>query len=133
MKEGHQIIQYQTEDGCAAIKVNLQKETVWLSLNELVLLFERDKSVISRHIRNVFKEKELERSATVAKFATTQKEGEREVVRDIEYFNPDVIISVGYRAKSQRGTNFRIWATQVLRGHGSYRPDGRPIKKSMVF
>ena len=113
----NQIIKYQTPDGRASIEVSLREETVWLSLNHLVLLFERDKSVLSRHIRNVFKEGELGREATVANFATVQTEGDREVVRDIEYYNLDVIISVGYRVKSQRGTNFRIWATGVLRRH----------------
>ena len=113
----NQIIKYQTPDGRASIEASLREETVWLSLNHLVLLFERDKSVLSRHIRNVFKEGELGREATVANFATVQTEGDREVVRDIEYYNLDVIISVGYRVKSQRGTNFRIWATGVLRRH----------------
>lgn len=113
----HQIINYQTPDGRIAIEVNLREETVWLSLNHLVVLFERDKSVISRHIHNVFKEGELEKNSTVANFATVQTEGGREVTRDIEYYNLDVIISIGYRVKSQRGTNFRIWATKVLRRH----------------
>jgi hypothetical protein len=78
-------------------------------------LFQRDKSVISRHIENVFDEGELDRAATVAKSATVQREGDREVEREVEYFNLDVIISVGYRVKSHRGTQFRIWATQRLR------------------
>lgn len=95
---------YQLEDGKTEINVQLDKDTVWLNLNQMVDLFERDKSVISRHINNVFKEAELERKATVAKYATAQSEGEREVVRDIDYFNLDVIISVGYRIKSKRGT-----------------------------
>ena len=115
MESGNQLIQYNSADGKAAIEVNLANETVWLSLNDLVKLFERDKSVISRHIGNVFKEGELDRTATVANYATVQREGDREITRDIEYFNLDVIISVGYRVKSQRGTNFRIWATNVLK------------------
>ena len=106
---------YQTEDGRQRIEVRLQEETVWLSLNQLAELFQRDKSVISRHIANVYKEGELDRPATVAKFATVQTEGSREVSRDVEFFNLDVIISVGYRVKSHRGTQFRIWATQRLR------------------
>lgn len=110
-----QLIHYASKDGSADIDVNLASETVWLSANDLVILFERDKSVISRHIANVFKEGELDRDATVAKFATVQQEGDRTVERDIEYFNLDVIISVGYRVKSTRGTNFRIWATNVLK------------------
>src|SRR5687767_12440297 len=78
-------------------------------------LFQRDKSVVSKHIKNVFDEGELKAEGTVAKFATVQTEGGREVSREIEYFNLDVIISVGYRVKSHRGTQFRIWATQRLR------------------
>ncbi len=84
------------------------------SLSQLAELFQRDKSVISRHIRNIFKEGELQLESTVAKFATVQKEGNREITRDIEYYNLDVIISVGYRVKSHRGTQFRIWATHRL-------------------
>jgi len=108
---------YQLEDGKTEINVQLDKDTVWLNLNQMVALFERDKSVISRHINNVFKEAELERKATVAKYATAQSEGGREVVRDIDYFNLDVIISVGYRIKSKRGTQFRIWANNVLKDY----------------
>jgi hypothetical protein len=93
----------------------MDKETVWLTLNQMADLFQRDKSVISRHIRNVFEEGELPRERTVAKFATVQQESDREVSREVEYFNLDVIISIGYRVKSLRGTQFRIWATQRLR------------------
>lgn len=106
---------YQTEDGKTEINVQLDQDTVWLNLNQLVELFERDKSVISRHIGNVFKEGELEKKATVAKYATVQNEGDRKVNREIEYFNLDVIISVGYRIRSHRGTQFRIWANNVLK------------------
>jgi len=106
---------YQLEDGRTEINVQLDKETVWLSLNQMVELFERDKSVISRHIGNVFKEGELDRRATVAKYATVQNEGNRKVFRDIDFFNLDVIISVGYRIRSQRGTQFRIWANKILK------------------
>jgi prophage maintenance system killer protein len=108
---------FQSVDGNTEINVQLENETVWLSLNQMVDLFERDKSVISRHINNIFKEKELLKSATVAKFATVQKEGGREIERNIEHFNLDVIISVGYRIKSQRGTQFRIWANRVLKDY----------------
>ncbi len=108
---------YKTEEGKTTIEVKLEKETVWLSLNQISKLFDRDKSVISRHIRNVFKEGELNRKSTVAKYATVQNEGQREIVRDIEYFNLDVIISVGYRIKSKRGTQFRIWANQVIKDY----------------
>ncbi len=108
---------YKTEEGKTTIEVKLEKETVWLNLNQISELFDRDKSVISRHIRNVFKEGELNRKSTVAKYATVQNEGQREVVRDIEYFNLDVIISVGYRIKSKRGTQFRIWANQIIKDY----------------
>jgi len=110
-----QILLYQTEDRRTRIEVRLENETVWLSLGQMAELFQRDKSVISRHIRNVYEEGELPREGTVAKYATAQREGDREVSRSIEAFNLDVIISVGYRVKSHRGTQFRIWATQRLR------------------
>lgn len=99
------------------LEVRLEKETVWLSLNQMADLFGRDKSVISRHIHNIFKTKELQRNSTVAFFATVQNEGGRSIERTIEYFNLDSIISVGYRVNSKRGTQFRIWATNVLRKH----------------
>lgn len=110
-----EIIMYQTDDGISKINVNMYDETVWLSLDQMAELFQRDKSTISRHIKNVFEDGELIRESTVAKFATVQNEGERLVERNIEYYNLDVIISVGYRVKSQRGVQFRIWATGVLK------------------
>lgn len=110
-----EILLYQTDDGQTRLEVQLYAETVWLSLNQLAGSFQRDKSVISRHIKNIFEERELNSEATVAKFATVQMEGRKEVTRDIEYFNLDVIISVGYRVKSHRGTQFRMRATQRLR------------------
>jgi hypothetical protein len=106
---------FTTKDGKTEIEVKLDRETVWLSLNHMVELFERDKSLISRHINNTYKEKELTREATVAKYATVQNEGERIVEREMDFYNLDVIISVGYRIKSKRGTQFRIWANQVLK------------------
>ena len=108
---------YKTNNGKTSIEVKLEKETVWLNLNQISNLFERDKSVISRHINNIFKEGELERASTVAKYATVQEEGKRRITRNIEYFNLDVIISVGYRIKSKRGTQFRIWANQILKDY----------------
>ncbi|WP_317481925.1 virulence protein RhuM/Fic/DOC family protein [Exercitatus varius] len=102
-------------DGKISLQVSLDNETVWLSLEQMATLFDRDKSVISRHIRNLFNEGELERNLTVAKNATVQMEGEREVRREIDYYNLDVIISVGYRVKSMRGVQFRQWATQTLK------------------
>lgn len=106
---------YQAEDGRTRIEVRFDGETAWLSLGQMAELFQRDKSVISRHVKGIFDEGELSREATVAKSATVQREGDREVTREVEYYNLDVIISVGYRVKSLRGTQFRIWATQRLR------------------
>lgn len=107
--QNSEIILYQTEDGHTRIEVKLKDETVWLSLNQMAELFQRDNSVISKHIRNVFAEGELAEDSTVAKFATVQKEGSRDVSREIEFYNLNVIISIGYRVKSHRGTQFRIW------------------------
>ena len=114
---GGEVVLYETPDGQTRVDVRLDHETVWLSLNQMAELFARDKSVISRHLRNVFDSGELSRQATVAKNATVQQEGGREVVREIEYFNLDTILSVGYRVNSKRGTQFRIWATRTLRDH----------------
>ena len=108
---------FKTEDGKTEIQVKLENETVWLNLMQLSELFDRDKSVISRHINNVYRENELGKSSTVANFATVQFEGGRTVERNIEYYNLDVIISVGYRIKSQRGTQFRIWANKILKDY----------------
>lgn len=119
-KPDSDMILYQTEDGRTRLQVRLDGETVWLSLNQMADLFQRDKSVISRHIKNVFDEGELSPSATVAKSATVQTEGEKQVTRDIEFYNLDVIISVGYRVKSQRGVQFRIWA-DAFHSHVSAR------------
>ena len=109
-----EIILYQPNNSIS-IEVRMEAETVWLSLNQMAMLFDRDKSVISRHIRNIYTEGELKKEATVAKNATVQMESGRQVMRQIEYYNLDVIISVGYRVKSLRGTQFRQWATGVLK------------------
>ena len=122
-----EIIIYETKDGETSIDVRMEEETVWLTLNQMCNLFDRDKSVVSRHIRNIYNEGELELNSTVAKNATVQKEGNREVLREIEYYNLDVIISVGYRVKSQRGTQFRIWANSVLK---RYLTQGFAIKEN---
>lgn len=106
---------YQTEDGLTKIETTLADDTVWLSLEQMAELFQRDKSTVSRHIKNVFKEGELMEKGTVANFATVQTEGDRQVTRNVTYYNLDVIISVGYRVKSHRGTQFRIWATGILK------------------
>ncbi|MBN1626601.1 MAG: virulence RhuM family protein [Deltaproteobacteria bacterium] len=113
--EPAEILLYQTEDGRTRLEVAFSGETCWLSLNQLSELFQRDKSVISRHVSNIYSEGELRRDTTVAKFATVQIEGGKEVTRQIEFYNLDVTISVGYRVKSHRGTQFRIWATERLR------------------
>lgn len=112
-----EIILCQTENGRAAVDVYLRDDTVWMPLNDIARLFDRDKSVISRHLRNIFDTGELAREATVAKNETVQNEGGRKVTRNIEWFNLDVIISVGYRVNSKRGTQFRIWATSILKDH----------------
>ena len=113
-KPDNQIIIFKTEDDKISINVRFDEETVWLTLDQMAELFDRDKSTISRHINNVFDEGELKPSATIAKFAMVQTEGGRRVARQIDYYNLDVIISVGYRVKSLRGTQFRQWATKRL-------------------
>ena len=116
MEQKSEIIVYQPND-MLNLEVRVENESVWLNLSQISMLFERDKSVISRHISNVFREGELDRLSTVANFAIVQLENGRSVVRQIDYYNLDVIISVGYRVKSVRGTQFRIWANQVLKDY----------------
>ncbi|HBS88929.1 MAG: DNA-binding protein [Bacteroidetes bacterium GWF2_38_335] len=111
----NEIILYQSDELTERIEVRVEEETVWLTLNQIAQLFNRDKSVISRHLSNVYKEGELSKEATVAKNATVQMEAGRKVKRKIEYYNLDVILSVGYRVNSKQGTQFRIWANKVLK------------------
>ena len=111
---GGEVALYQTPDGQVRLDVHLERETVWLSLSQMAELFGRDKSVISRHLRNVFETGELNRQAVVAKNATTAADGK---TYQVEYFDLDAILSVGYRVNSKRGTQFRIWATRTLRDH----------------
>lgn len=106
---------YKTANGESQIEVRFENESVWLTLNQIADLFRRDKSVISRHLKNIYKEAELDYSSTVAKNATVQKEGKRTIKRTIEFYNLDAIISVGYRVNSKQGTQFRIWATNRLK------------------
>ena len=106
---------YKTADGVTQVEVKFEEESVWLSQQQMAALFEQSKQNMSLHIKNCFNEGELERQATVKEYLTVQKEGERRVNRKIEYYNLDVIISVGYRVKSKRGTQFRQWATQRLK------------------
>jgi hypothetical protein len=110
-----EIVLYQTEDGRTRLEVKLENETVWLTQGQMAELFQTTKQNVSLHIQNVFDERELERGATVKESLTVQQEGNRSVQRQVEFYNLDVIISVGYRVKSLRGTQFRIWATQRLR------------------
>ncbi len=113
-ESGGEFLLYQTEDGQSRVEVRMQGDTVWLTQQQMAELFHVDKSGISRHLKSIYKSGELELAATVAKFATVQTEGSRSVGRELEYYNLDAIISVGYRVNSVRGTQFRIWATQRL-------------------
>ncbi|MEL3905655.1 MAG: virulence RhuM family protein [Treponema sp.] len=113
MEEKHgEVIIYTSDDGVTRINVNLHDETVWLSLDQMAELFQRDKSTISRHIKNIFTEGELQANSVVANFATTASDGK---MYQVDYYNLDVIISVGYRVKSLAGTRFRIWANSILK------------------
>ena len=113
--EATDIAIYESPSG--VVEVRLTGETVWLNLNQMVELFDRDKSVISRHLSNVFREGEVEKEATVAFFATVQNEGGRSISRQIPHYNLDAILSVGYRVNSRQGTQFRQWATRTLNQH----------------
>jgi hypothetical protein len=110
-----EIILYQTEDNRTRIEVRLENETVWLTQKQMAELFQKDMRTINEHIQNVFGEGELQRGATIRKFRIVQLEGARSVEREVDFYNLDVVISVGYRVKSPRGTQFRIWATQRRR------------------
>jgi len=129
MKTNDQIIIYQTTDGTTSFEVKLENDTIWLTQAQMQDLFNQSKQNISLHINNVFKENELTKSATVKESLTVQKEGVRSVKRKLEFYSLDVIISVGYRVKSQRGTQFRIWANQVLK---EYLLKGYSINKNQV-
>lgn len=111
----NEIIIYQTQDGQTKIDVRLENETVWLTQNQMAELFQTTKQNVSSHIKNIFEEGELSENSTVKDYLTVQQEGNRKVSRNVSHYNLDVIISVGYRVKSLRGTQFRIWATQVLK------------------
>ena len=123
---------YKTDDGRIRIETRLQNETIWLSLGQMAELFGVDKSGISRHLKNIFASGELQRDATVAKFATVQAEGTRQVTRDLEQYNLDAIISVGYRVNSLLGTRFRIWATERIREYivKGFTMDDERLKKA---
>ncbi|EFC67952.1 virulence protein RhuM/Fic/DOC family protein [Prevotella sp. oral taxon 317] len=115
MHSNNQIVIYQSEDGQTQVDVRLENETVWLTQAQMVELFQTTKQNVSLHVGNVFREGELEQESTVKEYLTVQNEGERKVSRKVKYYNLDVIISVGYRVKSKRGTAFRIWANKVLK------------------
>ena len=114
-KKNQDIIAFESEDGEAYLEVTTDYDTVWLTQAQLVELFQRNQSVISRHIGNIFKEGELDAAVVVAKFSVTQSEGGRTITREVAHYNLDVIISVGYRVKSKRGVEFRQWATKILK------------------
>ncbi|MCZ2223443.1 MAG: virulence RhuM family protein [Chitinophagales bacterium] len=124
----NEIILYRPDEQTEHIEVRVDEETVWLNRQQIALLFGRDVKTVGKHINNVFSEGELVRKATVAKFATLQNEGARKVERQVEYYNLDVIISVGYRVKSKQGTQFRIWANKILK---DYLLKGYAINKRM--
>ena len=114
-KSDEKVVIFQTEDGVTSIDVKLDGETVWLSQPQLSELFQTDRTSILRHIRNIYTTEELEENSTCAFFAQVREEGHRTVTRSIPYYNLDMIISVGYRVNSKRGTQFRIWANKVLK------------------
>jgi len=113
----NKVVIYQAKDGAIELRGDFQHETIWATLDQIAAVFGRDNSVISRHLKNIYAEKELDEKATVAKNATVQIEGNRQVKRVIEYYNLDAIISVGYRVNSATATQFRQWATKSLREH----------------
>ncbi|MDF1877942.1 virulence protein RhuM/Fic/DOC family protein [Sulfurimonas sp. SAG-AH-194-L11] len=120
---------FQAENGAIELKGDSSHETIWANLEQIAQLFKRDKSGISRHIKNIYKSTELEEKATVAIFATVQKEGQREVTRNIEYYNLDMILSIGYRVDSKEATSFRKWASSILK---KYLIDGYAINEKKL-
>ncbi|WP_449438275.1 virulence RhuM family protein [Pedobacter steynii] len=109
-----QIVIYQTPDSETGIDVKIEYETIWLTQNQIVYLFQSSKANISEHIKNIFESGELDKDSTVRKFRTVRQEGKRQVSRDLEHYNLDLIISVGYRVNSLKGTQFRIWANKII-------------------
>ena len=112
-----EVVIYKAKSGDICLDVKLAKETAWLSQKQMAVLFDKDIRTVSEHIQNVFNEGELERESTIRKFRIVQVEGKRHIERDVDFYNLDVIISVGYRVKSKRGTQFRVWATTVLKNY----------------
>ncbi len=124
-----EILIYQDEQGNTNIDVRIQQETVWLTQKQMAELFDKNVRTINEHINNVYEERELQRDSTIRKFRIVQTEGKRKVEREVEHYNLDVIISVGYRVKSVRGTQFRIWATNILK---QYLKDGYALNKKIL-
>ncbi len=126
-----ELLIYHGKDGEMKLEVRLQDETIWLTINQMAELFGVDKSGISRHLKNIFSSGELSKEATVAKSATVQNEGNRSISRELEYYNLDAIISVGYRVNSIRGTQFRMWATERLKEYivKGYTMDDERLKE----
>jgi hypothetical protein len=112
-----EVVLYQAKDGTVSLDVRLERESLWLSQRQMAQLFDKDTDTIGLHLRNIYGEGELEESATTEESSVVQTEGDRQVRRKVRFYNLDVIISVGYRVNSKRGTQFRIWATGVLRDH----------------
>jgi len=117
MPEKNEIKIYTTPDGKETFEVNLKKDTVWLSQKQMAELFEKNTDTIGLHVKNIFSTKELDKKSTTEDYSVVQMEGNRKVNRKIKFYNLDMIISVGYRVNSKRGTQFRIWATNVLKDH----------------
>ncbi len=115
--ESKQIILYKTEDGNFSVDVKLEEETVWLTQKQMADLFAKDLRTVNEHIKNIFQEGELKEDSTIRKFRIVQKEGKRNVTRNVDHFNLDAIISVGYRVNSKKGTQFRIWANKILKDY----------------
>ena len=131
MQNNNEIVIFETKDKQVKLPVAVDNETVWLNRNQMAELFDRDVKTVGKHINNALKEELSVTNSTVAKFATVQIEGEREVERNIEYYSLDVIISVGYRVKSKRGVEFRRWANSVLKQYilKGYAVNDNRIKK----
>ncbi len=117
MEEKKEIIIYQSKSGEIEFRGDFKKDTIWGSLNQMADLFDVKKPAISKHLKNIYKDGELSKKSTVSILETVQREGNRKVVRKIEYYNLDAIISVGYRINSKKATQFRIWATETLKQH----------------
>ncbi|RAI16144.1 MAG: hypothetical protein DKM22_00210 [Candidatus Melainabacteria bacterium] len=120
---------YTSEDGSVSLDTKLENETIWLTQDMIVKLFDSSKANISEHISHIFKDEELDKNSTVRKFRTVRKEGSRKVSRELEYYNLDIIIAVGYRVNSKIATKFRIWATNTLK---EYITKGYAINEKML-